>query len=367
MEAKAVDPNINLEEFIFQIEKDLPTGSTVHDEIGVSWEIIAEKVYICSRNDVKKYAKLLPRAYYTAKQEEATKMTMDIWDKVILAYQATLPHQEQRRTDVEKRWKQERPRYEKALNFAARFRCLSDDELEYIREQTKEADYTPAYDEEYDVLDVAYDEIAASNKSKMLEKMEAVLEKLPIEQSRKLEKYFIGYAALAYIPLVACISVMTESAKRELKRQIDSVTANTQEQLQRATYHAKELVDCYGIRQGNNVKLRGGWQTVWYNFEEKTKGAWYLYALRMAALVLVFKVWEWKDYELEMLMEYTFFLNDAQQREVMSSAKELLAAGEIQSAHTIQEIRPFIIEATKEQEIIERYFELDIADEVYDW
>ena len=93
----------NMEDTVFRLGQELPTGQVIHDEIGVSWEIIAAEVYFCSGNEVKKYANLLPREFYTAKQEKAVKMTLDIWDKAILAYQETLPHQEQRRIDVKKK------------------------------------------------------------------------------------------------------------------------------------------------------------------------------------------------------------------------------------------------------------------------
>lgn len=366
MEEKIFDLTTDLGEFLNKVEQELPTAQVIHDEIGVSWEIIAVKVFSCSRNEVKKYADFLPKEFYTERQKKAAQAVLDIWDKVIRECREYIRFQDSRASGVENRWKQERPKYERALKFAAQFLRPSESELEFIRLQTGKKDYVPEYDGEYDILDVAYDQIAHNNKEILLKKLEPVLNNLPIEQSRKLGAYYGGYAALAYIPLMSCISIMSESAKRKLKRQIDSMTANAQEQLQRATYYAKDLVDCYGIRQGNNVKLRGGWQTVWYKFEEKTKNALYLHALRMAVLVLVFKVWEWKDYELEMLMEYTFFLNDTQQREVMSSAKELLAAGESQSTQTMEEIRPFIVKTMKEEEVIERYFKLDIANKVYD-
>lgn len=365
MEENVFDLTTDLGELLFKVERELPTAQVIHDEIGVSWEIIAAEIFCCSRNEVKKYNDFLPKEFYTKRQEEAAQAVLNIWDKVIRECRKYIRFQDGRASGVEDKWKQERPKYERALKFAARYMRPSESELEYIRLQTGNKNYIPEYNGAYDILDVAYDEIAVSNKRKLLEKMETVLKRLPIEQSQKLMTFYGGYAAIAYTPLVACVSIIPESAKWKLKRQTDSMTANTQEQLQRATYHAKDLIECYGIRQGNNVKLRGGWQTVWYKFEEKTRDAWYLYALRMAALVLVFKVWEWKNYELEMLMEYTFFLNDAQQQEVMSSAKELLAAGEIQSAQTMEEIRCFIFKAMKEEEIIERYFKLDIAGKVY--
>ena len=261
----------DMEATVFRLERELPTGQVIHDEIGVSWEIIAAEVYFCSRNEVKKYANLLPREFYTAKQEKAIKMTLNIWDKAILAYQKTLPHQEQRRIDIEKKWKRERPKYETALNFSLRFGRLTDDELAYIREQTKENDYTPAYDGEYDILDVEYDEIAFNNKLKLLEQMKPVVGRLPVEASKILTAFYDGYTAFAYIPLMACISIMTESAKQQLKEAVDSIKADTKEQFQRAIYHSKALVDCAGICQNDSEKLRGGQKTVWNSFEKKNK------------------------------------------------------------------------------------------------
>lgn len=366
MADESIAPNISLEEFDLQMSLELPTGQVIHDEIGVSWEVIAAEVYFCSRNDVKKYAGFLPKVFYTANQMEAATAVLAVWDKVISAYQESLFHQEQRRADVGKRWKRERPRYARALNYAARFDHLSEDELGYIREQTGEADYTPVYDGEYNKLDMAYDEIAHNNKQILLGRIKPVLEKLPIEQSRKLAAFYGGYTALAYAPFVACVSILSEDAKQRLKEEIDSMTANTKEQFQRAIYHSKALVDCAGICQNDSEGLRGGQKTVWNSFEEKTKGALYRHALRMAALVLVFRVWEWSKYELEMFMEYALFLDGIKQTEILERTKGLLFAGEVQPSHTLEEIRPFISEMMGEQELLEHYFGLEIANDVYD-
>lgn len=366
MEEKIIAPITDLEEFVFQIERELPTGRVIHDEIGVSWEIIAAGVYFCSRNEVKKYADFLPKVFYTANQEEAAQEVLSVWEKAFAEYRESIVNQDGRVSEAEKKWKQERPKYERALKFSAQFTRLSEAELCYIRGRTGEADYTPGYDGEYDILDVAYDETAHSNRKILLGRMEPVLKKLPIEQTRKLASFYGGYAALAYIPLVAHISIMTEDARQELKGRIDSMTANVRDQLQRAACHAKELADCHGIRQGDSIKLRGGWQTVWHTFEEKTNGAWYLHVLRIAALVLTFPVWEMADSELEALMEYAFFLDNAQQREILNRAKELLAAGEMQSPHKLEEIQPFVSGTAGEQEVLEQYFDLEIASAIYD-
>lgn len=366
MIVRIADQDVELDDLIFQLQRKLPTGQVIHDEIGVSWEVIAENVYFCSRNEIGKYAKHLPRTYYTANQEEAAKATIAVWDKVIRAYQETLPHQEQRRIDVERKWKQERPKYETALHFAARFNRYTDDQLAYIREQTKEADYTPAYDGEYDVLDVAYDKIALDNKQLLLARMRLQFEELSFEQAKKLAVFYEGYTTFAHTPLVACISIMTESAKQQLKETIDSITANTKEQFQRAIYHSKALLDCARIYQDDNVKLRGGQEAAWNSFEEKTKGVLYLRALRMAALVLVFHVWEWSKDDLEILMEYTFCLSDSKRQEILTEAKELLFKGEIQPQHTLEDIKPFMVETLREEEALEHYFKLEIANQVYD-
>lgn len=356
----------NMEDTVFRLGQKLPTGQVIHDEIGVSWEIIAAEVYFCSRNEAKKYANFLPRVFYTAKQTEAVKATMDIWDKAIIAYAEAMHCQEQRKLDVERKWNQERPKYETALNFSLRFGRLTDDELEYVREQTKENDYTPAYDGEYDILDVEYDEIASNNKQKLLEQMKPVVERLPVEAAKKLTAFYDGYTAFAYIPLMACISIMTESAKQQLKEAIDSIKADTKEQFQRAIYHSKALVDCAGICQNDSKKLRGGQKTVWNSFEEKTNGALYLHSLRMAALVLVFHVWEWSKDDLEMFMEYAFCLSDSKRQEILKEARKLLFKGKIQSPHTLEEIKPFIVESMSEEEALEHYFKLEIANQVYD-
>lgn len=366
MEEMKIDPNTNLEEFVFQIERELPTGTVIHKKIGVSWEVIANKVYYCSRNDVKNYADFLPRVFYTASQEEAAKAVLDIWDGAISAYQKTLSHQEQHRAEVEKKWKSERPKYERALNLAARFCRISTDELAYIRAETGNESYIPVYDVEYDPLDIDYDKITRENKQKLIERMKPVLEKIPIKQSQRLAAFYNGYAALADTPLVACVSIMTEDARQILKKEIDGMTGTAKEQLPRAVNHANVLPDWYGIRQGEKAQLGGGWKTVWRDFETKAKNAWYPYALRVAALVLVFPAWEMTELELELFMEYALVLDDTQRHMILGKAKELLSPGNIQPHHTLEEIKPFISKITGEQETLEHYFELEIASEVYD-
>lgn len=86
MEKKEIQ-TLTWEEFVLRMKQALPTGQVIHDEIGISWEVIAREVYYCSRNDVNKYAKYLPSVYYTVKQGEAVKAVMDIWDKAVHAYQ----------------------------------------------------------------------------------------------------------------------------------------------------------------------------------------------------------------------------------------------------------------------------------------
>ena len=86
----------------------------------------------------------------------------------------------------------------------------------------------------------------------------------------------------------------------------------------------------------------------------------------MAALVLVFHVWEWSKYDLEMLMEYAFCLSDSKRQEILKEAKELLFSGEIKQGHTLEEINPFIEEIMGEEEAFEHYFKLEIANQVYD-
>lgn len=360
------DDKATWEEFVVRMREKLPTGQVIHDEIGLSWEVIAQNVYYCSRNDVEKYAKLLPREYYTVKQEAAAKTVLDIWDKAIHVYQKTLPHQEQRRADVAKRWSKQRQKYEGALYFDISFRRPTDDELEYIRWQTEDKNYTPVYDGEYNIQDAIYDGIAARNKQALLKQIKPVLEGIRLECTKRLSAFYDGYTAFSYIPLVACISIMTESAKQQLKETIDDINADTKEQLQRAIYHSKALVACAEICQGDNAKLRGGQKTTWNSFEEKTKGALYLHVLRMAALVLVFHIWEWSGTELEILMEHAFCLSRKKQREIQAKAKELLDAGGIQPPHTLEEIRPFIEETAGEEKALEEYFKLEVASNVYE-
>lgn len=35
----------NMEDIVFRLVQKLPTGQVIHDEIGVSWEIIAAEVF----------------------------------------------------------------------------------------------------------------------------------------------------------------------------------------------------------------------------------------------------------------------------------------------------------------------------------
>ena len=359
-------PYADIEEAVIWLSRQKPTGKVIHDEIGVSWEVIAREVYICSRNDVQKYADFLPIAFYTADEGKAVKEALDSWDNVIEKYAESIPEQEGRACEVKEKWDKERPKYERALSFAAKYGVLTRGEVAYIQARTGNTRNLPLDDWEYDPLDVAYDEMAYANKKILLERMKPVLEKLPIEQSQKLAAFYDGYTTLAYIPLVAFIRIMPENAKQKLKGQIDGMTASAKEQLPRVSHHAKALGAFYGIRQGNNEKLRGGRKTVWRNMEERFSSSWYLHALRMAALVLLYPVWALTDADLEMLMEYAVFLNDTQQQEIMKNAREQLTAGQIQTPHTLAEVETFMPGTKGEQEILERLFGLEIASEVYD-
>lgn len=346
---------------------ELPTGKVIHDEIGVSWEIIASQVYFCSRNEVKKFADFLPRVFYTAKQNEAAQAVLETWDKAIKEYDCVVRVQSGRTSGVKEKWEKARPKYGNTLKLVAQSLRLSDDELDYIRMQPGKAEYCPGYDGEYDVLDIAYDEIANKNKAILLKEMEPKLKELSIEQAKELTALYNGYACLFSTPFVVYTSVMSADARQDLKRQIDGLTVNTQEQLRYAVFNATALVDCQKMLQKDRMKLRGGWDTVWASFEEHTKRARYLHVLRMAAMLLRFPIWELEGSELEMLMEFSFCLNDSRQAEILSMAKKKLVDGNIDSSHTLEEIQPFICKAMREeQEILEHYFELDSANSVYD-
>ncbi len=366
MEEKNIDLNTSLEDFLFQIESNLPTGRVVHNEIGVSWDIIAQNVYYCSRNDIEKYADYLPREFYYVNQEEAAKQILSIWDDVISKYIESIPNQDGRSSEAEKKWRRERPKYERALNFAVRFRHISDAELKYAEAQDKDADDSILYGGEYDILDVAYDKIAHNNKGIVLERLKPVLEKVPIEQFRRLTAFYDGYTAIAHIPLVALASIMSEGAKLQLKKEIDGIMGSIKEHFQCAVYYSKALTACNGIRQGDNAKLRGGQKSVWEEFTRKTEGALYLHALRMAVLVLKFSVCDMKDYELEMFMEYALFLGGNQQKDILQRAKQLISSEKIDTSQIMKSIEPFISETMREEEQIERYLDLEIANSVYD-
>ena len=59
-------------------------------------------------------------------------------------------------------------------------------------------------------------------------------------------------------------------------------------------------------------------------------------------------------------------LSDSRRQEILNEAKELLFRREIQPPHTLEKIKPFIVKTMGEEEALERYFKLEIANQVYD-
>jgi len=356
------DPDI-IDKYVEIQQRSLPTAETIHREIGLSWEVIAKTVFFCSRNTVEKYSYCLPKQFYTAKPEEAVQKVLAIWENAIQDYIKSIPHQEKRASEVRERWNEERPKYERALQFEILLRP-NDEEIKYMDSSLGIS--FDAETEPYDPALIAYDTIAIENKEKLLERMKPILEKLLVEQIAKLANYYDGYTNLVSLPFWSCVGIMAEPGRKKLKEKMDGMSGGVQEHMYRALSQVKTLMDCQGIRESNTAQLRGGLKSVWGKFERKTMCSVYIHALRMAFLVLLLHVWDMEDYELEMFIEYAIFLNEKQQEEILDTTKELLMAGEIQLPYTIDVIRPFLNETMGEEEILERYFGLPIAGNALD-
>lgn len=352
-----------------QAEADLPTAEKIHAEIGLSWEVIAS-VYACSKNDVNQFAHLVPQQFYLSPPEEAPDIVLSIWDKAINTYcMERMAQQPGRSEQVQTNWRKLRPKYERALKIVS---CILPDYsvTQYVRERNP--NYVPGYEIEYDPDDIAYDIIAEENRQKLLKKMRPLFDALTSKQQRSLTAYYEGYAALFSLEFVVCLSIFRVETKQSLKRKLDAMAVEhtASSQLRMMLNRASVLKSCKALldtaEKDINIPVREREKSLWDRFVYWCEHSIYEDTLNMAIMLERFPLWEKKPWELELCMTYAFCLTLDQKKKVMEDTKALLTVENILPGCNVKDIAIFIEGRRRSQEILEQYFELPMATEVYE-
>lgn len=259
--------------------------------------------------------------------------------------------------------------YERQINMYAKKRSSRSEQTKYRWEKVKaqyEAALAVELKENPDVkkLQMQFDENRKSNQMDLLKRLKPIFYSLDRDQQLKLAYYFYGYTGLfgafTYYSdlLLACVGIMTKTAKDELKQYIESMEPSRS----RPELYILGGTIAWGqkIRCGNGKELKKSPDSAWPTFKMKfteldiyNDDYIYIGMLGVATLIILLEKLRMTDDDLELIMSCALFLNGEKQAEVLCKAVNMLIPGNIDPSHNMEEVQ-YILETSKIENILTR-------------
>lgn len=298
----------------------LPTAKAVHDDTGLPFSSILQIYMFQNIRTLKKHFEELP---FPIKEENDIEKTVNMYEKEIIKYEARFPN---KGSEVRRKWEAVKAQYRMALKI----------ELDSVN------------------LPVEFKEYRKENREKLLFKLKSMFSALTPGQKLKIAHYFNGYAGLFdrccwnCDLLLKCISVMTETAKVELKQYIESKKV----ELDRAAIYwlSENIAWCQKIRISDNGKeLHKNHEDAWRVLEKKfneldiySVDSNYERMLGVALIIDFLSKQNIKEGDLEIIMSHALFLNRPQAADVLKKALDMLIPENIEpriAEKQVQQIR----------------------------
>lgn len=288
----------------------LPTAKAIHDDTGLPFSSILQIYMFQNIRTLKKHFEELP---FPIKEENDIEKTVNVYEKEIIKYEARFPN---KGSEVRRKWEAVKAQYIAAL-------------------KAELCDTQEAY--EYSVkLPWKFRKYREENREKLLFKLKSMFSALTPGQKLKIAHYFNGYAGLFdrccwnCDLLLGCISVMTETAKVELKQYIESKKV----ELDRAAIYwlSENIAWCQKIRISDNGKeLHKNHKDAWRVLEKKFNeldiygdDGNYEKMLGVALIIDLLSEQSIEEGDLEIIMSHALFLNRPQAADVLRKALDML-------------------------------------------
>lgn len=331
----------------------LPTAKAVHDDTGLPFSSILQIYMFQNIRTLKKHFEELP---FPIKEENDIEKTVNMYEKEIIKYEARFPN---KGSEVRRKWEAVKAQYRMALKI----------ELDSVN------------------LPVEFKEYRSQNCKKLLSYLEPKFNKLTPSQKLKVAHYFNGYAGLFdrccwnCDLLLKCISVMTETAKVELKQYIESKKV----ELDRAAIYwlSENIAWCQKIRISDNGKeLHKNHKDAWRVLEKKfneldiySVDSNYERMLGVALIIDFLSKQNIKEGDLEIIMSHALFLNRPQAADVLRKALDMLIPENIEPRIAAEQVQRIRKDLENEKEVnfddaaiqgrLEQQFDLKLGEKLF--
>lgn len=306
----------------------LPTAKAVHDDTGLPLSSILEVYPFQEIRTLKRHLEEFP---FSIREEADIEAIISKYEKQIIKYEDKFSN---KGSEVRRKWEAVKAQYIAAL-------------------KAELCDTQEAY--EYSVkLPWEFRKYRKENREKLLSDLNPMFNKLTPGQKLKVAHYFNGYAGLFdrccwnCDLLLKCISVMTETAKVELKQYIESKKV----ELDRAAIYwlSENIAWCQKIRISDNGKeLHKNHEDAWRVLEKKfneldiySVDSNYERMLGVALIIDFLSKQNIKEGDLEIIMSHALFLNRPQAADVLKKALDMLIPENIEpriAEEKVQQIR----------------------------
>lgn len=306
----------------------LPTAKAVHDDTGLPLSSILEVYPFQEIRTLKRHLEEFP---FSIREEADIETIISKYEKQIIKYEDKFSN---KGSEVRRKWEAVKAQYIAAL-------------------KAELCDTQEAY--EYSVkLPWKFRKYRKENREKLLFKLKSMFSALTPGQKLKIAHYFNGYAGLFdrccwnCDLLLKCISVMTETAKVELKQYIESKKV----ELDRAAIYwlSENIAWCQKIRISDNGKeLHKNHEDAWRVLEKKfneldiySVDSNYERMLGVALIIDFLSKQNIKEGDLEIIMSHALFLNRPQAADVLKKALDMLIPENIEpriAEEKVQQIR----------------------------
>lgn len=339
----------------------LPTARAVHDDTGFPFSSILE---VYPYQEIRTLRNHLDELPFPIKKEADVGKTIIKYEEQIVKYEKKFST---KGSAVRRKWDTVKAQYKAALEAELR--------------STQE-------DHEYGViLPAKFQKYRKEKREKLISYLKPIFNGLEDSQKRKLAHYFNGYAGLFQRPfcncdlLFECVSIMTESAKAELKQYIRSI----EPELNRSEIYflSENIAWCQKIRTSNSgTELHKGPENTWEVLKNKINrlkigndDSDYGKMLGIALLIDLLGKSEIIEPDLEIIMDHALFLNRYQAGGVLEKALDMLIPENIKPEIVWEQVQQIRRELENEKRVgfndtailgrLEQHFGLILENEIF--
>ena len=185
-------------------------------------------------------------------------------------------------------------------------------------------------------LEVDRDMTLANMKSKFCS--------LTPKEAYKISKNFEGYASFKCFPLIHALAITTDGAKSTLYDEIIRIerTDTLGNELRSMQHRNNLLSQCMDIRDNTyagNSKIKSTEET-WKVFKKKVSKCLEYDLAIVAGLLIFFDIHKFKAIELDIMIAYSFYMNQKQREDFMYLVRKMLVEANIKAPYTMEYLLP---------------------------